>query len=345
MERLVITTPDDLLNALPHVLGFEPRNSLITVPFRGGGMTARVDIPTNAEERRGAIGTIRTAYARNAQPGDMVAIVCVTDDVHTAQRCSSQLATALEQVGLHAPLRLWATDHRWMELNSGEGGLRTAASAERIAAEAAFAGRAAPATSRRALADSLAGDRGPVAAVLDRARQKAGGSGIRAEHAWAVDRMERFHADGARLTDLEAARMLVAIEHKPTRDALWTDMTRDTAASHSALWTDLTRRAPDEVRTPAATMLAFSAWLSGDGAKAWCALEQIPPDSPPYTMATVIATALYHATNPAAWEAAKATIEGSEAFVPSRPRPDRGAPSPGLSPGSSKPDRTPPPAA
>ena len=345
MERLVITTPDDLLNALPHVLGFEPRNSLITVPFRGGGMTARVDIPTTAEERRGAIATIRSAYARNAQPGDLVAIVCVTDNVHTAQRCSSQLATALEQVGIHAPLRLWATDQRWMELNSGEGGIRTAASAERIAAEAAFAGKAAPASSRQALADSLACDHGPVAAVLDQARHFAADSGIRAEHAWAVERMERFDADGVRLTDPEAARMLLAIEHKPTRDALWTDMSRDNAASHNALWTDLTRRAPDEVRTPAATMLAFSAWLAGDGAKAWCALEQIPPDSPPYTMATVIATALHHATNPAAWEEAKATIEGDESFVPAQPRPDRGAPSPRLSPGPSKPDRTPPPAA
>ena len=152
MERLVITTPDDLLNALPHVLGFEPRDSLITVPFRGGGMTARVDIPTTADERRQAIGAIRRAYARNAQPGDLVAIVCVTADAHTAQRCSAQLATALEQVGVGTPLRLWATDHRWMELNSGQGGIRTAASAERIAAEAAFAGKAAPATSRQALA-------------------------------------------------------------------------------------------------------------------------------------------------------------------------------------------------
>ena len=344
MERLVITTPDDLLNALPHVLGFEPRDSLITVPFRGGGMTARVDIPTTADDRRQAIGAIRRAYARNAQPGDLVAIVCVTDDAHTAQRCSAQLATALEQVGVHTPLRLWATDHRWMELNSGQGGIRTAASAERIAAEAAFAGKAAPATSRQALADSLAGDRGPVAAVLEQARRRAGDAGVRAEHDWAVERLERFHAGGVRFTDREAARMLIALEHKPTRDALWSDMGRDNAASHNALWTDLTRRAPDEVRTPAATMLAFSAWLSGDGAKAWCALEQIPPDSPPYTMATVIATALHHATPPGAWEEAKATIEGSESFVPARPRPDRAAPSPGLSPGPTKPDRTPPPA-
>ena len=74
------------------------------------------------------------------------------------------------------------------------------------------------------------------------------------------------------------------------------------------------------------------------------ALEQIPPDSPQYTMATVIATALHHATPPGAWEEAKATIEGSESFVPARPRADRAAPSPGLAPGPSKPNRTPPPA-
>lgn len=330
MERVVVTTPDDLLNALPHVLGFEPQESIITVPFRGAAMTARIDIPTTPEDRHQAIGALRSAYARNALPGDKVAIVCVTENVHAAQRCSKALASALEGVGVYAPLRLWANAERWMELNSGQAGIRTSASADRIAAEAAFAGKTPPAASRQALADSLVGDCGPVAAVLDDARQAAGLSGIRHEHVWAVGRLEQFHADGVRLTDPEAARMLVAIEHKPTRDALWTDMTRGNATTHATLWTDLTRRAPDEVRTPAATMLAFSAWLSGDGAKAWCALEQIPADAPPYTMATVIATALHNATPPDAWEEAKATIEPSESFVSSTPRPGRGAPPPGI---------------
>jgi hypothetical protein len=164
-----------------------------------------------------------------------VAIVCVTEDRRAAERASRALATALAQVAVGAPLRLWATDQRWVELNSGRAGIRTSDSARRIAAEAAYAGVARPAPTRQALADALVGDHAPVAAVLDEARQTAQVSGAGAEHLWAVGRLAQFRDDGVRLTDSEAARMLVALEHKPTRDALWTDMSRANATTHVTL--------------------------------------------------------------------------------------------------------------
>src|SRR3546814_10654640 len=61
-------------------------------------------------------------------------------------------------------------------------------------------------------------------------------------------------------------------------------MSRENHTSHMALWNDLTRRAPDEVRAAPASMLGFASWLHGDGAKAWCALDQVPADRP-YSMA------------------------------------------------------------
>lgn len=338
MEPVVVTSPDELLSALPHVLGFHPEESVVTVPFRAGMLTARVDIPRTAEERRQAIGAVSNAYAHHARPGEMVAVICVTEDKQAAQRSSMAMATALERVGVLVPLRVWATEKRWVELNSGQAGTRTRAAATRIAAEVAFAGHTAPAANRQELADSLVGDRAPVAGLLAGARAASTISGTEAERTWAVERLEQFGHDGLRLSDPDAARMLLSLEHKPTRDALWTDMSRANATTHVALWTDLTRRAPDEVRTPTATMLAFSSWLSGQGAKAWCALDQIPPGSPPYAMATIIATALHNATPPSAWEEARITSEGTEAFIP---KPGRN-PSRDLPPSPAPPDRRPP---
>lgn len=95
-------------------------------------------------------------------------------------------------------------------------------------------------------------------------------------------------------------------------------MSRENATSHTALWTDLTRRAPDEVRTPAASLLAFSSWLKGDGAKAWCALDQIP-DGPPYSMASLVATVLQEGVNPAVWEQMRATGAATEVYDPPAP--------------------------
>lgn len=84
-------------------------------------------------------------------------------------------------------------------------------------------------------------------------------------------------------------------------------MNRKTARPHVALWTDLTRRAPDEVRAAPASLLSFASWLNGDGAKAWCALEQVPdPQEDP--MAKLMTAALTAGVNPGQWEAQSARL-------------------------------------
>ncbi|MEI2672296.1 MAG: DUF4192 family protein [Marmoricola sp.] len=125
-----------------------------------------------------------------------------------------------------------------------------------------------PVARRRPRARGDVADRDP--------RQHRSESRVQTEGRWAVSRVQQFHRDGVRLDDADAARLLVAVEAIPTRDQLWLAMTRGNAVSHVALWTDMTKRAPDEVRTAPASLLAFGSWLSGDGAMAWCALDQVP---------------------------------------------------------------------
>jgi hypothetical protein len=84
-------------------------------------------------------------------------------------------------------------------------------------------------------------------------------------------------------------------------------MTRPTVQSHVALWTDLTRRAPDDVRAAPATLLSFASWLSGDGAKAWCALDQVP-ELQEYPMARLMTAALTAGVNPSEWDAQTARL-------------------------------------
>jgi hypothetical protein len=170
-----------------------------------------------------------------------------------------------------------------------------------------LAGAPQPAASRSSLAASLVGDREPIAAALPAARAAAAANTPTAEGDWALNRLEQFHGDGNRLSDLDGARMLVALEHIPTRDALWEDMTRENASSHIALWSDLTRRAPDEVRAAPAALAGFSSWLKGDGARAWCALDQVPAEQP-YTLAALVAAALRNGLHPQEWEKANAQM-------------------------------------
>ena len=53
---------------------------------------------------------------------------------------------------------------------------------------------------------------------------------------------------------------------------------------------------------PAATLLAFAAWLSGDGALAWCALDRARTADPDYSMAALVERALTCAVPPSSWE-------------------------------------------
>ena len=58
----------------------------------------------------------------------------------------------------------------------------------------------------------------------------------------------------------------------------------------------------------AAGLLAFAAWLSGDGALAWCAVERCLAADPDHTLAHLVARALEQAVPPSEWS------------PPSRPR-------------------------
>jgi hypothetical protein len=242
------------------------------------------------------------------------------EDRRSAELASQHLSNRLQDVGITTHIRLWSDGARWREFNTGQTGMQTPSTAERIAAATVLTGAAQPAASRESLAASMVGNREPIAQLLPAARAAAAASTPAAERAWAMARLAQFHADGNRLSDVDGARMLAALVTISTRDALWDDMSRENSTSHMAIWTDLTRRSPDEVRAAPASLLGFASWLHGDGAKAWCALDQVPVDRP-YSMAAIVASALQNGIHPREWERYQTQMrdlagELDESFVP-----------------------------
>lgn len=300
---LSIHSPDELIAALPHLLGFKPEESLTFVPLRPGLPVARVDLPVTARERDGVWDAVGEVFRRHAQPGAQMAVVCVTADREGADHLTQHFAARLTSIGIAAGLRLWANDTHVCDFTTGEAGLQTEAARTAVTASAVLQGRARPATSRASLAASLVGDREPVAALLTEAREARARCTLRVEESWSLARLREFHRDGVRLSDQDAARLLVGVESLRIRDGLWDDINRSTVGSHVALWRDLTRRAPDEVRAAPASLLAFASWFNGEGATAWCALDQVPTDEP-YSIALLVASALHGGVDPRTWEQA-----------------------------------------
>lgn len=92
----------------------------------------------------------------------------------------------------------------------------------------------------------------------------------------------------------------------------------------------MTKRAPDDVRAAPASLLAFASWLSGDGAKAQCALDQVPRDSR-YFLAGLVAAAIETTMHPREWESIKRIGQDTD-FTADQPGPQArpARPAPGL---------------
>lgn len=321
MGTLVISSHEDAIAAVPHVLGFHPQESLVLLPFNQALPWVRVDIPATADDCAALWeGSLRDALATHARRADGpvgMAVLCFTTDRENAAVTSRDIGRRLGEIGIRIPVRLWTNDSVWVEFNTSATGKCSQDAADMMAVTSVYGGSVRPAMSRETMAASMAGNREPVAGLLEewRAAHTAG-----AEGEWAGTRVAQFLDDGARISDADTARLLVAVQTTSTRDALWGQMTRETARDHQALWIDLTRRAPDQVRAPAASLAAFSSWLAGDGAKAWCALDQVPVDQP-YSMAAIVAGALEAALPPSEWEEHQTALTGlaselDESFVP-----------------------------
>jgi hypothetical protein len=256
-------------------------------------------------------------------------LIGFADDPSKVEPASRQLGESLADGGVNVRSRLWAGEQRWYDLDTGQGGPRTREAASRIDAEMVVGGHRMPALSREAVAQAFTGDSEPVTRYLPGIADDMECSSPARERQWAVARAKTFVQDGRSLTDPEAARMLACLQSVPVRDQMAARISRESAPSWGPLWDDLTRRSPDELVAPAATLSALASWCKGDGARAWCALDRVPPDQrQSYPLASIVASALQGGVHPREWDQARSAVlevlpvEGVENPGARGPRPE-----------------------
>ena len=108
----------------------------------------------------------------------------------------------------------------------------------------------------------------------------------------------RRMATGAMLSDAELAGVGATLADVRVRDLLFTMANSDAAAAAEALWALLARMLPQPLRAEALTLLAFSAYLRGDGPLAGVALEAALAEDPDHRMAGPLDTALQGGVRP-----------------------------------------------
>lgn len=304
ITTLTATGPEDLLAAVPLVLGFTPEDSLVMLTFAGAHrFHARLDLPagpgSSLERELVVSGMLEPALRHQVT---RVAFVLYTEDRRLARRLGAALTRAFGEAGIEVVDLLRAAKGRWHPAmdppTRPSRGEPYDPERHRFRAQAVVAGQIT-AASRAELAARLAPDDDGAAAVsrlLPQARTLTG--------AQVAELVRRHLGDGTLLADEELAGLLLAMRDRERRDRGWTGFGRDAALGLIGFWTDVVRRAPPDLVADPAAVLAFAAWLAGNGALAWCALDRCFAVAPDHTLGLLLARALEQAVPPTVWDRA-----------------------------------------
>ena len=303
LPTLTARTPEDVLAAVPLVLGFVPEESVVmltsgaTHPFH-----ARLDLPRSGKERRAAAESLVAPAVRHRV--GRVVFVLYAADAALARSCARVLVRAFLRRGVDVADVLRSDGSRWFLVSldgsdADASGTPYDLTGHLFTAQAVAAGHVTLA-SRRDLAETVAADPQLVAAVSDVLREDGRPEVDHVE--WLPDVISALVASGVVPDAPTTARVLAALARPAGRDAAMGELTRELAEERLPVFSALVRAAPPPLLAPAASVLAFLAWLSGDGALAWCALDRAAEGDPPCTLADAVAEALDLALPPDVWE-------------------------------------------
>jgi hypothetical protein len=306
--RMTAKAPEDFVAFAPLALGFVPQRSVVMLTFAGAGASfhARVDLPTSTDEIDAIVETLLRPSRRHRVLG--VVFLVYDDDTALSDEVAWSLRDAFTDDGIDVldVLRVWR--HHWYAVLPGHPpehyrGVPYDLSAHPFTMQGVLDGRVTRAS------------RDDVRASLESCAEgvRAVEAHLRSTSALAPGRLPEVVLDHlasqSRLSDEVLAAVLLTVAQPPGRDEAWSWLTREHAAGAVELWSDAVRRCPDSLVASPAAVLAFVAWLAGDGALAWCAVDRSQAEDPDHSLAHLVAGLLTSATSPETWAALQPELE------------------------------------
>ncbi len=323
--QLRAATPDAVLAVVPHMLGFYPSRSLVvlglgeqhrvTVTFRYDlpepyDLVLATDIAQHAEYvlRR---ERIRSALLVGYGPEELVLPVL------------AQLAAKLGNHGIHLEEALRAEGGRYWSFLCDDPSCcppegRPYDPGSHPAAQAMTRAGLAAHPDREALARTIQRP-GGTSDTIARATQQAHTRLARIVHAGEaagepdpklratrigrkeVQRAIRLYRSGGSVRSIgQLAWLAVLLGDIRVRDDAWARMDPAHRDDHCRLWADILRSAATDCVPAPASLLAFTAWQTGNGALAAVAVDRALAADPGYSMAHLLGSAIQAALPPAA---------------------------------------------
>jgi hypothetical protein len=305
-----------VIAALPAVLGFVPEKSLVLLAIDGGemGSVMRVDLSDGIADQIGHLAQVAAAA------GPEAAIAVIVDAAgancpmcNEEYRCLCAVLTA--ELSQH-DIVLWAVHvvdrvaagGRWHCVDGcGAGGFVDDPGASPLAVAAVLDGRRLYARRADLQAVIAVDDRADSASLTELITERSGSrddahradptSCVRRDVEDAMAAAARV-GDGQQLYDGELAALACALADVQVRDTLYALAVGQNAGEAESLWALLSRRLPGPWRAEALVLLAFSAYVRGDGPLAGVSLEAALRCEPGHRMAGMLDTALQSGLRP-----------------------------------------------
>lgn len=284
--------PVDLAAVVPIVLGFQPEESVVMLTFGGPRpFHARLDLPSTRHVPE-AIATLVGPALRLGV--DSVALIVYSSRPRVAKaalRCADEAfgsrgIEVLEAFRVHGG-RLWPFETR---PDIPRSGLVHDPREHPFRAEAVLEGFVTRG-SRDEVVESLTADP-ETAAMIRRASSFA--------DPMAPTDVEIVLAE---MLDLEMepagwASFLLAVGGPGAAELIWQQLHGRHPRETVEFWSAVVRMCPDDMVAAPAAYLAYAAWLCGQGALAWCALDRCFAVDPDHRLGRLLATALAEAIPP-----------------------------------------------
>jgi hypothetical protein len=311
-----LNRPGAMIAALPAVLGFVPEKSLVLISIDDGelGSVMRVDLSEALADRIGPLAEVASA----AGPEAAIAVI-VDADGAGCPMCNEEyrdLCATLTEALSQRDIVLWAAHvvdrvaagGRWHCVDGcGAGGVVDDPSASPLAVAAVLDGRrlyarradlqAVIAVDERAGSATLADLIGTHAASRDAAHRTDPAACVRRDVEDAMAAAARV-GEGQQLCDAELASLACALADVEVRDTLYALAVGQSAGEAESLWALLSRSLPAPWRVEALVLVAFSAYVRGDGPLAGVSLEAALRCQPGHRMAGMLDTALQSGLRP-----------------------------------------------
>ena len=328
--RIRIGGPEEIVAAMPHLLGFHPAESVVAIGLRGRRarvcLALRVDLP--AAEHEPGLAALVTDHLRRCGATAVILLI-VTEATTPAGELPrpalvNELRAALGRRGVAVRDVLCARGARWWSYVCEEPaccppeGSPVRPDAAAVLATATVAEGRVVHADREQLVATLAPTPVPDADARRRrfaathARDRAalateaGRGAVLAEIAEVVAaRAER----PAPLTDAQVVRFCVALTELAVRDACLRWLPGPLADVAEGVWLELVRAAAPPYAAAPAALLALHGYARGDGTFARIAADRAIEDEPGYAMAWLVHESLDRGLPPTAIQELGACVE------------------------------------